>query len=122
MNRSVIISLIAVSMILIWFFASQRDNEDAEAVQAMIEETLQEKLQNYREIRARRCREKVITEATAIVDSILIEEARINKDTLSKPNKPDKPDKPEIKTVLDTMPIAPFLNQDSLAQDSISGY
>ena len=119
MNRSVIFSLLAVSMIFIWFFVSQRDNEDAEAVQAMIEATLQDKLNTYREIRAKRCKEKVLTEATAIVDSILIEEARLNKDTLAKPLKPEKPEKPEIKTVLDTMPIAPFLNQDSLAQDSL---
>ena len=121
MNRSVIISLITVSVILIWFFTAQNNNEDAEAVQAMIESTLQKRLQSYREIRTEICQEKVFEKASAIVDSILIEEARMGKDTLLKPPKPDKPEKPEIKTILDTVPIAPFLkpSDDSLLQDSL---
>ena len=119
MKRPVIISLIIVALVLIWFFRAQRNNEDAEAVQAMIEETLQERLKNYREIRAKICRNKVQEAATVIADSILIEEARMKKDTLLKPPKPEKPQKPEIKTVIDSVPVAPFLRKDSLQKDSI---
>ena len=122
MKRPVIISLIIVALILIWFFRAQRNNEDAEAVQAMIEETLQERLKNYREIRAKACRSKVLEAATSIVDSILIDEARMKKDTLLKPRKPEKPVKPAIKTIIDTVPIAPFLKKDALPKDSMKNF
>ena len=95
---------------------------DQEAVQALIEQTVEERLTKYRKIRYNKCREQVLEEANRLADSILIAQARLARDTMSKPQKPDRPDRPEIKQLLDTTPIAPFLEflrQDSLRQDSI---
>lgn len=62
------------------------------------------------------CQEKVLEEATRIVDSIIISEARLKTDTIAKPFRPDRPDIPEVKKLKDTLPVAPLF-PDSLPID-----
>lgn len=100
-----------------WFIFDQSNDKDAIAVEAKIQETLKERLLSYEEIRRKACKKEVLEAASDLADSILIAQARINKDSLIKPTKPAKPDKPTIKTVLDTMPISPFLEKDSLIEE-----
>lgn len=56
------------------------------------------------------CTDKVNKRAEAIVDSILIANAFIGKDTL---NKPVRPEKPEIKRMNDTIDVVPLFERDT---------
>ena len=101
------------------FLFSCEKKTDKEAIQELIEETAQKRLDDFRRIRMKRCWQDVMEEASRVADSILLEEARLRRDTLLKPPKPDKPDKPEIKTLLDSTPIKPFLANESLDSTAI---
>jgi hypothetical protein len=90
------------------------DERDEAAIKAAIQETLKKKIANFKKVRRQRCLNDIYDEANIIVDSILLEEARQKRDTIGKPARPIKPEKPEIKTILDTLPIAPLLEKDSL--------
>ena len=71
---------------------------------------LNEKLQKYKSDSGKKCRQKAIDQATQIVDSILIAQARnIRIDTVQRPPKPIKPTRPNILTPNDTTPIRPVI-------------
>ncbi|MCB0571041.1 MAG: hypothetical protein KDC66_14805 [Phaeodactylibacter sp.] len=91
------------------------------AVQAMIDDEVAKRVESYRQSRLKLCREQALTEASKLADSILLEEARMSRDTLDKPPKPEKPEKPELKTLLDSTPVKPFIlprRRDTIATDS----
>ncbi len=85
------------------------DERDEAAIQAAIQESYEAKVALYIKGRKERCLEEIYEEANLIVDSILLQDARRKRDTLGKPQRPVKPIKPEIKTVIDSLPIAPLL-------------
>ena len=95
------------------FLVSCKDDRNERAVEALIQEKLEERLTDYEEILMRKCREEILAQAGKIVDSILISEARLAKDTLDRPAKPERPEKPDIKTVLDSTPIAPIIEKNN---------
>lgn len=85
------------------------------AVEAFVQEQVEERLANYRRILSQQCWEAVIQEAGVIADSILINEARRRRDSLGKPPRPIKPEKPELKKLQDSLTLDPIL------PDTISG-
>lgn len=103
-------------LVLVVLCFSCKDNRNANAVEALIKNKLEERLAEYERIRKEKCQEEIMTAASLIVDSILIKEAKASKDTLKRPAKPPKPPKPEIRTLIDSTPIAPILQKkkDSL--------
>ena len=88
---------------------SCQQSQDQEAIQALIKAKIEERVANYARIKREKCFEKVLKEASRQADSILLVEARLNRDTLLKPPKPIKPEKPEILSLTDSSRIAPFL-------------
>ena len=107
MRPWIIFSILA----LLWLAGCGEDNRNKLAVQAVIEEEVALRVKNYRQTRMLRCYEKALEEASHLADSILILEARLERDTLGKPPKPEKPERPEIKTLLDSTPIRPLLEK-----------
>lgn len=107
---------------LLFLLAScAREDQNQQSVQSMIEEEVAKRVENYREARLKLCREQALAEASRLADSILIAEARLELDTLTKPPKPEKPEKPELKTVIDSIPVKPLLSphrQDTTRKDS----
>lgn len=87
---------------------------------AYIEQQVAERIQEYKRILDERCREDVIEEANRLTDSILLVRARLERDSLDKPPRPDKPDKPEVKTIIDSVPVAPLFidSTEQLRSDS----
>lgn len=85
-----------------------RESHDQQDIQAVIDKEVAIRVETYRQSRLKLCREQALAEASKLADSILIEEARLSRDTLSKPPKPEKPEKPDIKSLLDSTPIQPF--------------
>ena len=90
----------------------------AQKAQELMDIALEERIARHQNTFRNRCREGAMEEASRIVDSILIDEARRSLDTINRPPKPIKPQQPEIKELKDTLPISPFL-KDTLQQDSI---
>lgn len=80
---------------------------------AYIEEQVEERITEYKRILDDRCREDVLEEANRLTDSILLVRARLERDSLDKPPIPDKPDKPEVKTIIDSVPVAPLFTDSS---------
>lgn len=80
---------------------------------AYIDEQVEERIKEYKRILDDRCRENVLEEANRLTDSILLVRARLERDSLDKPPIPDKPDKPEVKTIIDSVPVAPLFTDSS---------
>jgi hypothetical protein len=74
----------------------------------LIERTLQERLEEYEQLLMTRCQEKALEHAALLIDSILIDEARANIDTINRPAKPLKPEAPERQLPRDSVPIKPL--------------
>ncbi len=92
------------------------DDRNQRAVQAVIQEEVEKRVRNYKQVRMQRCNEQALEEASRLADSILLLEARLERDTMGKPPKPEKPEKPEIKTVLDSLPVKPLLDKTKKAE------
>ncbi len=89
-------------------------------IEVMIQQEVKDRLASYREARIRQCQEEILEEATRRSDSIMILEALLAKDTLSRPPRPDRPVKPEIRSLDDTTPIRPLLPPtDTIESDSV---
>jgi hypothetical protein len=87
--------------------------------QDLIQEKVDERIGNYVRLMRQKCEERVLERATTIVDSILIEQAKMRKDSLGKLPKPDRPTAPNIKSSLDSTPVAPLFSlEDSLKTDT----
>lgn len=104
------LSWIALALVLFCLLpACKEDDRNQQAVQAEIEKKITERVYSFRQTRMQRCYEQALEEASRLADSILIEEARLKRDTIGKPQIPPKPGKPEIKSILDSIPLAPLL-------------
>ena len=80
---------------------------------AYIEQQVQKRIVEYRRILNDRCREDVLEEANRLTDSILLVRARLERGSLNKPPRPNKPDKPEVKTIIDSVPVAPLFKDST---------
>lgn len=84
-------------------------------IDAAINDEVEKRLNNFREARRERCLERVYDEAGQIADSIIMLEARQRKDTLDRPPRPLRPEKPDLKTLEDSLELAPIFQLDTPA-------
>lgn len=96
------------------FFACISKAEEQAKEMERLQAEADSRVASYVAIVEKNCREKVLTEAIRIADSILVLEARRSTDTLFKPLKPLRPEKPEIQILQDSTPIKPFLKRDTI--------
>jgi len=86
----------------------------------MIEQEVENRLDHWAEIKRRNCEKALLDEATAIVDSIILEQARQAAAQKEKPPKPAKPLHPEPVELPDSLPLKPiFETEDSSRQLSL---
>jgi hypothetical protein len=105
---------IFIGILSVWLLAGCDDAEEQKAIEEMvIQRELDRRIANYKTVLFENCQERAIEEATRIADSIMIEEARLLKDTMGKPAKPPRPERPELRKLEDSTPVRPFL-RDSL--------
>lgn len=102
-------TLIFAITLLVAFASCESEEEKQQFEQMLIEQDVEKRIVEYKRILDENCEAKVLEEATRIADSIIIEQARMLKDTLLKPFKPDRPEAPELKTLEDTLKVKPFL-------------
>lgn len=77
----------------------------------VIAENVQEQLDEYRKVNDQRCRDRVLTEAGRIADSVIMVRARMMKDTIQRPLRPTRPEKPTVLTLEDSLALKPFLDR-----------
>ena len=104
---------------LLFFTCSCLNNEEysPDEIQQLIQNEVDERVNEYVAIRKAQCEEGLLTEATRLLDSILIAEAREMRDTLFQPAKPERPETPTIKKLDEDIPLKPlFEKRDSLSK------
>lgn len=117
MNFALRYKLVGMVALLMLLSPSCQEGPDENllAVEAFVEEKVEERLATYRAILDQQCWEAILQEAGTIADSILLTEARLRRDSVNKPPRPDKPEKPELKKLNDSLSL------DPLFRDSLSG-
>jgi hypothetical protein len=110
------ILLFLMAMMLMVSCTGFQKKETKEAkTQALIEEKVAAKVENYRNIRLEKCRERILERAGELADS-LIRATAINSniiDATSRPIPPPRPLRPEIRVPIDTTPVSPFFPIDT---------
>ena len=104
---------------LLFFTCSCLNNEEysPDEIQQLIQNEVDERVNEYVTIRKAQCEEGLLTEATRLLDSILIAEAREMRDTLFQPSKPERPETPSFKKLDEDIPLKPlFEKRDSLSK------
>ena len=104
---------------LLFFTCSCLNNEEysPDEIQQLIQNEVDERVNEYVSIRKAQCEEGLLTEATRLLDSILIAEAREMRDTLFQPAKPERPKTPTFKKLDEDIPLKPlFEKRDSLSK------
>ncbi len=102
-----------ILVFLCLFYACSQDKDNAVREQ-VIQQQVEERVERYKIEKLNSCRQKVLKRAGVIVDSILLVEARLKRDTSGKPPIPDKPELPNIVPIKDTLPIRPFFRDSTL--------
>ena len=115
-------NLLPVLLMLLTFTACETKEDLQAQVDALIEQRVEERRTAFKKTLLSNCDERILQEATRIVDSILIAEARLKKDTIDRPDRPDRPQLPEVKKLKDTLPVAPLFPEGlPLEPDSLRG-
>lgn len=94
-----------------------REEYSQEDIQALIDAEVEKKIEQFTSTKLERCREELIAEASQMADSILIDEAYFERDTLLRPGKPEKPEKPVIKILKDTTALRPLFDPRKVAEN-----
>ena len=104
----------ALFLSIFFLFSCQSEKKRPLTKDEVIAQKIEDKVNRWKESTRNKCTEDVLKAAIVIVDSILIARARLDVDSIPKPEKPIKPIMPTIKKLKDTLPIAPIL--DSLPE------
>lgn len=107
---------------LLFFTCSCLNNEEysPDEIQQLIQNEVDERVNEYVAIRKAQCEEGLLTEATRLLDSILIAEAREMRDTLFQPARPERPETPAFKKLDEDIPLKPlFEKRDSLSKKQL---
>lgn len=108
MNKT---SLILIVGTLLLVLATSCGEEDQASIsQPLIEEKVAKKVAEFIERNQKNCQDDVLEAAGKIADSVLITQAKLDRQGAGKPPKPIKPEKPEIKTLVDSTPVEPIFD------------
>jgi len=99
--------------------ACEPKEDQSVRVQAMVDQLVQDRIQSHKDIRLARCREEMLREAGGKVDSMLLEEARLTRDTLDRPPKPTKPGQPLLRTLPDSLRLVQKPRIQSPGKDTL---
>ena len=95
-------------LLLITFFSCQE--KDEAMIATLVDKRVNERLSEYIRIEKERCRDKLLDEASIMVDSILrANPVNISLDSLQRPPVPFKPNKPIFERPKDSIKIAPII-------------
>ncbi len=87
------------------------DHKPAKTKEQVMQERLNERLERWRTDMDKKCRKEVETKAVALADSIIIINAKQNRDTSIHLLIPGRPTRPNYKPPTDSVPVKPFLKK-----------
>lgn len=99
-----------ILVIFILFLFSACESATHVDIDAVIDEKVQERLDEFQRVIMKRCRDRALEEAGDLADSIIIEQAQRLRDTTSRPMRPFRPNQPELKTLEDSLELAPLFD------------
>ncbi|HHM21862.1 MAG TPA: hypothetical protein ENJ20_07540 [Bacteroidetes bacterium] len=76
----------------------------------VIQERLNQRLERWRKGMQRNCKNKIMETASAIADSTLLSNARLQRDTSGIPSIPPRPKLPDFTPPKDTTPVKPIFH------------
>ena len=79
-------------------------------VDQVIAEKVAERLTAFRQVQQRQCLDRAEVEAGRLADSILLERARLTRDTFGRPLRPSRPDQPAWQDLRDSLPLRPLFD------------
>lgn len=116
------ISIFILPLFILLVTGCLREHDRSAETEAIIQEAVRNRLETYEQVRMERCREDILEEANRITDSLMIVEARRQRDTSGRPSRPVRPEKPEFPVVEDTIPVRPLLpEEDSIPSPDTTG-
>jgi hypothetical protein len=83
-------------------------------IDAVIEENVAERLNEFQRVVNLRCRNRALEEAGLLADSIIIAGARQKLDTMQRPPRPLRPDQPILLELKDSFELAPLFDTTKL--------
>ncbi|MCC6724708.1 MAG: hypothetical protein IT258_09370 [Saprospiraceae bacterium] len=97
--------LLAISLLV----ACER--KPAKTKEQVMQERLAERLERWKTDMEKKCRKEIETKAIAITDSIVIVQAKQNRDTSIQSIIPGRPTRPDYKPPTDSVAVKPFLKK-----------
>ncbi len=118
MQRETSLVLLLV-LIVAAFLMSFQDSNTPKTIDQLLEEAVRKKTDRYRNIRIKKCEDRIMKEAGERADSIIISRAKALKviqDTMSRPNAPDRPARPDLLEPIDSSSPVPLLEEGKIQE------
>ncbi len=101
--------LLAILMMLLLPTACKR--KPAKTKEQVMQERLAERTEHWKSDMVKKCRKEVETKAVALADSIIIANAKLNRDTSIHSLIPGRPTRPDYQPPTDSVQVKPFLKK-----------
>ncbi len=108
-----------VMLAMLFFLTGSCGSEETtqDEFDRMIEQEVKNRLDHWAAVKRRNCEQALLEEATIIVDSIVLEQARQAAAQKEKPPKPIKPEHPEPLDLPDSLPLKPIFESGDSSQE-----
>ena len=100
-----------ISILLLAMLLSACGRKPAKTKEQVMQERLTERIERWKVDMDKKCRREVETKAIALSDSIIIVNAKLNRDTSIHSLIPGRPNRPDYKPPTDSVPVKPFLKK-----------
>ncbi len=100
-----------ISILLLAMLLSACGRKPAKTKEQVMQERLTERIERWKVDMDKKCRKEVETKAIALSDSIIIVNAKLNRDTSIHSLIPGRPNRPDYKPPTDSVPVKPFLKK-----------
>ena len=101
-------------IVFVLIFTACTPREPSVTVEDLIQQKLAKKIADLHQTQQERCTKEALEAASSIVDSIMLERARLEKDKKARPPKPTKPEFPDVFILQDTTTEVRPLFRDSI--------
>ncbi len=109
-----VFAIIVSALLLATTLLAGCNRQPAKTKEQVMQERLTERLNLWKADMVKKCREDVDDKAAALTDSILITNAKLNRDTSIHMLIPGRPTRPDYQPPVDSVPVKPILEKNNL--------
>ena len=106
-----LLMLAVAAMLLATTLLAGCHRQPTKTKEQVMQERLAERIDRWKIDAVKKCRKEVEEKATALTDSIVIANAKLNRDTSIHSLIPGRPTRPDYKPPTDSVPVKPFLKK-----------